>query len=174
MKQGKCVPTDRVVFVKQGKSGVAQRQQGLPLQIMLSPKHLTHLDYSDYLPLTQYHVAYVQCLNNSNLRQIRHMREKQGWKNVIKIKTVWHGFRRIFETVWQGESGERKTVCWFSKYCRLDFLNISLCCKLPDLINSGGIKADFVQQSKSVWIGSISLFHNCLPPQLLSVKWETL
>jgi len=28
-----------------------------------------------------------------------------------------------FKTVWQGESGELKTVCWFFKYRLLDFLN---------------------------------------------------
>ena len=41
-----------------------------------------------------------------------------------------------FKTVWQGESGKIKTVCWFFfKYCLLDFLNF-LRCKLIDLTES--------------------------------------
>ena len=30
------------------------------------------------------------------------------------------------KTVWQGESGALKTVCWFFKYSPLDFINVFL------------------------------------------------
>ena len=37
------------------------------------------------------------------------------------------------KTVWQGESGELETVCWFFKPCPLDFIKVFLRCKLLDL-----------------------------------------
>ena len=47
----------------------------------------------------------------------------QGWIKSQKIQNCLAWISRNFKTVWQGESGELKTVCWFFKYCLLNFLN---------------------------------------------------
>ena len=44
-------------------------------------------------------------------------------KKPKKIQNCLAWISGNFKTVWQGESGELKTVCWFSKYCLLEFLN---------------------------------------------------
>ena len=47
----------------------------------------------------------------------------QGWLKSRKIHNCLAWNSRNFKTVWQGESGELGTVCWFCKYCLLDFPN---------------------------------------------------
>ena len=47
----------------------------------------------------------------------------QGWIKSRKNSKLSGMDFGNFKTVWQGESGELKTVCWFFKYCLLNFLN---------------------------------------------------
>ena len=44
-------------------------------------------------------------------------------KKPKKIQNCLAWISDDLKTVWQGESGELKTVCWFFKYCLSDFLN---------------------------------------------------
>ena len=51
------------------------------------------------------------------------LQDRQGWIKSRKIQNCLAWISGNFKTVWQGESGELKTVCWFFKYCLLNFLN---------------------------------------------------
>ena len=54
----------------------------------------------------------------------------QGWIKSRKNQNCLAWSSGNFKTVWQGESSALKTVCWFFKYCLLDFINVFLRCKL--------------------------------------------
>ena len=47
----------------------------------------------------------------------------ETWIKSRKIQNGLSWSSGNFKAVWQGESGELKTVCWFFKYCLLNFLN---------------------------------------------------
>ena len=88
-------------------------------------------------------------------------------KKPEKINTVWYGFRRTFKLFGslKVSAGFPKTVCWTSS----TFFRVATCLIWLSLRDKGRIFS-----SKSVWIGTICLFHYCLSPQILSVKRENL
>ena len=47
----------------------------------------------------------------------------RGEYKTEKIQNCLAWISDNLKTVWQGESGDLKTVCWFFKYCLLNFLN---------------------------------------------------
>ena len=89
----------------------------------------------------------------------------------------------IFQTVCKGELASLNLSSVFFSNTglpilpilkNLDFLNFCLCWKSLELTKSekdrNGFCPHFDQWSNSVSIGTILLFHYCLPPELLSIK----
>ena len=65
------------------------------------------------------------------------------WKaEIIQNCQAW--ILRNFKTVWQGESGELKTVCWFFQILSVELPKLFVCCKLLDLTESEKDRGIFV------------------------------